>query len=119
MAFLLKLNTNWSSAKIRILSKVKDAASKEKLQKGIVKQLTVSRISANVKVILSGDSFLEVLNQTSKDTDLVFLGMPDATQVSTERIVNSITEMSASLKATVFVQNNSMSDSIPILLSGD
>ena len=116
LAYLLKLNREWESAEIRILSVVLEESSRLRLEEGINSLLPKARIKAEVDVIVSSEEFVETLFQKSADSDLVFLGLPDCTEENEVQISESLANMSAGLKTTVFVQNNGMSNSIPILL---
>lgn len=116
LAYLLKLNLQWSKAKIRILSLVLEEASKLKLEKGIKDLLPKARIKADVDIVVSIEPFATVLVEKSKNSDLVFLGLQDIEKGSEAKVGQNLEILSKDLKTTVFVQNNGMSDSIPILL---
>ena len=116
LAYLLKLNRQWENAQIRILSVVKEYSHKLTLQKGFNKLLPKSRIKASVNIIVSDGKFVEILTRNSSKSDMVFLGLPEISAGEELTIAKKLDVMSRGLKATVFVQNNSLSDSIPILL---
>ena len=116
LAYLLKLNRQWENAEIRILSVVKEASHKAALEQGIKKLLPRTRIKASVTVIVSEGVFVDILTKNSSGSDMVFLGLPEIQEGEELSIAKKLDRMSTGLKATVFVQNNSLSDSIPILL---
>ena len=116
LAYLLQLNDQWKSATITIRSVVKTAAEQEQLQSGILSILPKARIKANVEVLISSDMFRNILNKYSRDADLVFLGLPRSSGQDDEQLAANIDKLSNDLKVTVFVQNNSMTDTTPILL---
>jgi hypothetical protein len=116
LAYLLKLNPQWENAEIRILSVVKDEEQKKMLEEGIKKLLPKTRIKASVTVIVSDRAFTEILHRNSGGSDMVFLGLPEIEFGEEARIAKNLDKLSRGLKATVFVQNNSLLDSIPILL---
>ena len=117
LAYLLQLNPQWKNAKLRILSVVRDEAQKATLKKGISKLLPIARIKASVDVLVSDQAFKDILHQKSAASDIVFLGLPkvDSDREASE-VAKSMDALCSGLKTTVFVQNNSMSLSIPTLL---
>lgn len=117
LAFLLKLNLQWKNAKIRILSMVRDEEQKVLLKKGISRLLPKARITASVTVLVSNQTFKDILHQKSAASDIVFLGLPKIKgDQEAHEIAKNMDVLCSGLRTTVFVQNNSMSDSIPILL---
>ena len=116
LAYLLKLNPQWENAKIRILSIVREVEQKDKLEKGISSILPKARIQAEVAVILSQTPFKEVLHERSSDSDIVFLGLPKSKTGEESQHAKNMDALCHGLQTVVFVQNNSMSHSIPILL---
>jgi len=116
LAFLIKLNREWEDAIIRILSVVNNKESKERLEQGILQLLPMTRIQAAVEIIQSRKSFTTILHEQSRKTDIVFLGLPHCLRGQEEETAKSMDKMSKGLKISVFVQNNGMSKSIPILL---
>ncbi len=117
LAYLLKLNHEWDEADIRILSVARDEATKTRLEDGINSLLPKARIQAAVEVVVSDQkNFTQILHQKSELSDLVFLGLPRPVEGEETATASSLKAMSDGLRTTVFVQNNGMSDSIPILL---
>ena len=116
LAYLLKLNPQWENATLRILSLVRDDDQKRKLKKGITKLLPRTRIQAEVHVLVSDATFMDMLHQQSVNSDIVFLGLPNSSGGGEEEIARKMDVLCSGLRTTVFVQNNSMSHSIPILL---
>lgn len=116
LAYLLQLNRQWEKADIRILSVVKQPEQKEILANGILNLLPKTRIQATVNVIVNNGDFKSILHQYSAASDLVFLGLPKTGEGGEVQTAKNMDALCAGLQTTVFVQNNSMSDSIPILL---
>ncbi len=116
LAYLLKLNPQWEKAEIRILSVVSDPEQKRKLETGITDLLPKARIQAVVNVMVGNGKFSEILHEISAESDIVFLGLPTIPPGSEKEIAANLDTMCSGLNSIVFVQNNSMSDSIPILL---
>ena len=116
LAYLLKLNRQWEDARIRILSVVRNPEERLILKKGIKKLLPKTRIKASVIVIVSEAPFSDILIDNSSNSDMVFLGLPEIGQGDEVQLAKKMDVMSRALRATVFVQNNSLPDSMPILL---
>ena len=117
LAHLLQLNRQWETAQITIRSVVENNDEKIRLTKGVKKLLTKARISAEVEILIRTGLFRNVLHKKSRDADLVFLGLTTPAPGQEEKVITSIEQLSAGLKATVFVQNNGMPETMPILLN--
>lgn len=116
-AYLLKLNRQWENAQIRILSVTKNEEQKIKLRKGIEKLLPKARIKASVHVFVYDGNFKDILYENSRESDIVFLGLPEVQAGNEFHIAKNLDELCNGLESTVFVQNNGMSHSLPILLN--
>ena len=110
------MNRQWERAKIRILSVVRDKELQVPLKNGIELTLPKTRIMAEVLVMVSDAPFKEILHRNSANSDIVFLGLPKVDNANATEVARTMDEMCHGLKTTIFVQNNSMSHSIPILL---
>jgi amino acid transporter len=115
-AYLLKLNRVWENAQIRILSVIKNEEHKIRLRKGIQKLLPKARINASVHVFVYDGIFKDILYQNSRESDIVFMGLPEVKEGDEFQIAKNLDVLCNGLETTVFVQNNSMSHSLPILL---
>jgi len=116
LAHLLKLNREWESAEIRILSLVNTSQVEQQLKKGLIKLLREARIQASVDVIVSDATFIETLHKKSGESDIVFVGLPIIEVGGEKEVARNMNAICQGLETTVFVKNNSMSHSIPILL---
>ncbi len=115
-AYLLKLNRQWENAQLRILSVIKNEEHKIRLRKGIMKLLPKARIKASVHVFVHEGIFKDVLHENSRESDIVFMGLPQVNEGDEFQVAKNLDVLCNGLKVTVFVQNNSMSHSLPILL---
>lgn len=117
LAYLLKLNKPWHKAAITIRSAVNTQEEKEKLETGIKNLLPDAKVEANVEIALIGErDFMDLLVEKSEKADLVFLGLGNSAEGMEDEYADKISKMSEKLKITVFVQNNGMGNSVPILL---
>jgi len=115
-AYLLKLNRQWEYAEIRILSAVENEEQKIRLRNGIQRLVPKARIKAAVNVFVHEGKFRNVLYENSKDSDIVFMGLPDIKEGDELHMAKNLEDLCEGLRAAVFVQNNSMSHSLPTLL---
>lgn len=118
LAYMLKLNREWEEAKIVIRSVVATEQEKTTLSKGISRSVKNARIPASVKIIINQeDSFPETVKKESAGADIVMLGLGTPGKGREPEEVEKIEELSKQGKVVVFVQNNSMEETMPILLS--
>ncbi len=116
-AYLLKLNKQWSNADITIRSAVNTVDEKDMLNDRINALLPDAKVDAKVEIsLINKTGFKSILNEKSKDADIVFIGLAIPKDNVERDVSNSIDELSKELKITVFVQNNGMTDSVPRLL---
>jgi len=117
LAYLLKLNKQWEKAEITIRSVVNTVEEQNQLKEGILSILPDAKVKANVEISLKADNtFTNILHEKSCKADLVFIGLANPIKGNESKLAQSISKMSEGLKTTVFIQNNSMTDSVPILL---
>jgi hypothetical protein len=116
LAYLLKLNPQWENAEIRILSVIGTTNHQRKLKKGLKNLLIKARIKALVEVIVSDTNFIQILHKRSGQSDIVFIGLHKVEGGKEQEIAKSMDVICKGLETTIFVQNNGMSHSIPILL---
>ncbi len=118
LAYMLKLNPEWEDADIHIRSVAANETEKAMLLAGIQNSLDEARIPAAVNVKVEPDfSFTETLQRDSEKADIVFLGLQHTEPGNEESHVQKLEELSAVGKVVVFVQNNSIKDTMPILLN--
>ena len=115
-AYLIKLNLQWENAQIRILSVIKNEEDKIRMHDGIEKLLPKARIKASVHVFVYDGIFKDILYENSRESDIVFMGLPEVQAGNEFQIAKNLDILCDGLKSTVFVQNNGMSHSLPILL---
>jgi hypothetical protein len=118
LAYMLKLNPEWEDADIHIRAMVDDSIQREKLLKGIKKSLAEARIPASVHILMATEdqSFTQILHEHSSDADIVFMGLKVTERGREKEHIKKIEELADAAKITVFVQNNSLKETLPILL---
>ena len=103
MAHLLQRSVQWSDADLTIKMVVRNEAAKVRTERNLVEMIEKMRSNASYKFIIAGDrSFPEILAESSREADLVFLGLkePDDEYVDYYKKLQANT---SSLKNKVFV----------------
>ena len=118
-AYLLKLNDQWKKAEIYIRSLVDDEQEKEIMTEGIKKILPKARIDAKVIVSIKkpNEEFTTVLHRKSGFADIVFLGLGIPELGQEEIMARNMVRFCDGLKRVVFVKNNNIPGTLPILLN--
>jgi solute carrier family 12 (sodium/potassium/chloride transporter), member 2 len=104
LAYLLRTNVDWVSARVRLKLAVKTEAAADRARdrmKAMLADLRIGEIQLDIRVA-GGRPFAEVLREASADADIVFLGLaaPDGNfRASYDRLQ----AMSEGLPSTVFV----------------
>lgn len=120
LAYMLTLNTDWEHARIYIHAAVKNEGEKEILTQGIEYSLTEARIAASVNIIIKGEqSFTKLLKEESSGADIVFLGLKVTEEGEEQEHAAKIEELTDVGKVVVFVQNNSLKETFPVLLHSE
>lgn len=104
MAYLLKTSIVWREAEINIKIVVPDETAAQSVRINIHTLVEQLRIGAKPFVILAQErSFPDILHESSKKADLVFLGMPlPKTDTDYTQCYNKLQEIAIEMPATVF-----------------
>lgn len=117
LAYMLTLNPEWENAQINIHAVVENTREQQELVTGIENSLGEARIQASVTIMIDEDkNFSQLYRQESADADIVFLGLKVTAEKEERYHAQKIERLATVGKATVFVQNNSLKDTFPILL---
>ncbi|MDX1617513.1 MAG: hypothetical protein R3224_01925 [Balneolaceae bacterium] len=119
LAYMLKLNPDWEHARIHIRAVVNNEEEKKIMAEGIEHSLAEARIPATVDILLNNRPFTEILKEESSGADIVFLGLRRTEAGEEEQQVAQMEEVSEVGKVVVFVQNNSLRESFPVLLRSE
>ena len=78
LAYLLSTNTDWNNANINLKLVVADEAGVQPARDNVNRIVEDLRLEVEVKVIVGeGRPFPQILRETSKQADLIFLGLPE------------------------------------------
>lgn len=120
LAFMLKLNPDWEKAEISIRAVVETKAEQEVISSGIAKSIETARIPASIHVVLKGkERFPAIAARESRDADLAILGLQITKEGQEETHARKLEEISNIAKTVIFMQNNSVEETLPILLKVD
>ena len=118
LGYMLKLNKEWEKAEINIHAVVNNSIEGDNLYKGIRESLDEDRIKASVDILINkkGRRFPDLLKEKSAGADIVFLGLKETEKGNERQHIAKIKELAEIGKVVVFAENNSMNDTMPILL---
>ena len=117
LAYMLKLNREWEKAQIHIRAIVDTKEEGVTLSEGIETSIAKARIPAFVHIVYKGEEgFTSILKRESAGADIVFLGLKVSEEGEEEKHAEKLEVMGAVAKMVVFVQNNSLKESLPMLL---
>jgi len=118
LGYMLKLNKEWEKAEINIHAVVNNSIEGDNLYKGIRESLDEDRIKASVDILINkkGRRFPDLLKEKSAGADIVFLGLKETEKGKERQHIAKIKELAEIGKVVVFAENNSMNDTMPILL---
>ena len=103
LAYLLRTDINWRSAKIYLKLVVPDTTAAAAARENLKDFSEKLRIDVIPKVIIAeGRPFTEILNQSSRNADLVFLGMAQPSENFTE-YYEGLQARVTDMPSTVFV----------------
>jgi amino acid transporter len=117
LAYMLQLNREWERAKINIRAVVETEAEQLLLASGIARSIEEARISASISVLLKGEErFPEIAARESQKADVAILGLQVTKEGEEETHARKLEEISNIAKTVIFMQNNSVEETLPILL---
>jgi amino acid transporter len=120
LAYMLTLNAEWKNARINIREVIGHPGQQTTISDSISRSLKEARIEANIEVIIQeGRSFPEILKEYSSDSDIVILGLKYSEESEVEEHARKIDLISSVGKVCVFVQNNTLDESFPVLLQSE
>ena len=75
LAYLLRNNWAWHDAEVRLLRMIPEEAGQEQTEHDLKALLDVARVEGSVEVFVSQLPYIQVLQEQSKESDVIFLGM--------------------------------------------
>lgn len=106
IAHLMTLNDDWKGAKIRILSVTGDEEGVENRKAVLEEMLEKQRIKAEVYVIVMENNIEETIEENSKDSDLVLLGLGLPEKDHEKDYYNRMMTLTKGLRSVLYVKGN-------------
>lgn len=120
LSYMLTLNPEWKHANIRIREVIDHEEDQRFFAESIKQSLKEARIEAEGEIIIkNGRSFTDILTTYSSEADLVMLGLKVSSPGEEEKHAAKIDQLSKVGKVCVFVQNNNLGDTFPVLLTSE
>lgn len=107
LAHLLNLNTEWRQAKLRLRTIVSSADEQNPMNEKLKSLIAESRISAKCDVIIkkNNENVIDIMHNSSKDADIVFLGLALPEKGSEEEFAENLDKLVVGFKSTILVRN--------------
>ena len=108
LAHLLTLNPFWRRAKITVRSIVTSEARQRGITESLDRLIGSVRIKASRDVIIMPEdkSMVDVIHETSRDADVVFMGLMTPEPGSEEEYAQRLDEILSGLPTTIMVRNS-------------
>jgi len=120
LAYMLQLNRAWERAKICIRAVVETTDEQERLWQSIAGSIEEARIPAVIRVILRGEErFTEIAARESREADVAILGLQLTREGDEAAHARKLETISRVAKTVIFMQNNGIRESLPVLLKTD
>ena len=104
LAYLLQSSFKWSNARVRLKMVVPDDEAAKDARKNLEAMAARTRTGAEPHVLAAnGRPFFDILQDSSRDADLVFMGIAKPTKGEFEEYYAQLRERTEGLPSTVFV----------------
>ena len=110
LGHLLTLNWEWSEARIRLLRLIQNEAGKAPSKKALTDLVDAARVDAEVAIIVSEDSFINVLHRHSNDASVVMLGFIVPEEEDAHGFQESYEKMLKNMPTTLLVSSSGEAD---------
>lgn len=103
VSHLMTLNWEWSQAKIRLLRVIKNEEGRQPATQALNELANAARVDVEVQLIVSDDSFCEVVHRHSGNASTVILGFSPPEEKDAQRFRENIEKILAGLPTTLLV----------------
>ena len=110
LAYLLKCSYPWKNSVIRLISVVQRDEDTESARQALNKLSVDSRIVVEPEVIVKkpGEAFPDILDRTSADADVVFLGLKTPLEGEEVEYAEQLQRFAKNLRTVFFIKNSSV-----------
>lgn len=108
LAHLLRLHSDWQSARLIVHSVVASEAEKESMTASLAKLIPEARIMAETDIIVhrEGERVPDIIHRESRDANVVFLGLAEPEPGQEGEYADRLEELASGLQTTIFVRNS-------------
>ncbi|MBN2375331.1 MAG: amino acid permease [Sedimentisphaerales bacterium] len=110
LAHLLILNWEWSESKVRILRLIEDEAGRLPATQALDELIEAARVKAESQIIVSKDSFCEIVHRHSQNASVVFLGFNIPEEDEVEKFQAEFEKILTGLPTTLLVCSTGETD---------
>lgn len=110
LAHLICQNWSWRNARVRILRKIDDEAGRAPATEALARLIEAARIKAEPTLLVSRDSFDNLLLRHSRDADLLLMGFDIPTQEHAETTYTHFDKLLAEMPTTLLVHSSGEAD---------
>ncbi len=110
LAHLLTLNWEWRDSRIRVFRVISDAAGFESASQAVRSLIESARIRAEPCLIVSKDSFADLLARHSSQSDALFLGLQPSDAESPVEFYHRMTTLLTPMPTTIMVYSSGEAD---------
>ncbi len=110
LSHLMTISPIWKNSEIKIMNIVNNKTQKKEAETNIKKLSKESRINASPFVIVkpSEKTFEQIIHETSKDADAVFMGLNTPEKGEEEIYAHKLKNLISGLKTVFFIKNSSI-----------
>jgi hypothetical protein len=107
LAYLLRLNPEWSDARLTVRSVARSDAERDSQIEGLAALLPETRIHAETEVILTSpdQDIAELIHRHSSSADVVLLGLMEPEEGTEDEYAARLRHLAEGLNTTIFVRN--------------
>ncbi len=110
LAHLLTCNWDWRRARVQVIRLIKDEAGRAPAREVLEKLIQSARVDAQVKVVVSHESFDKVLYQYSRSASVVILGFEPPADDQAEAVFKRFELFLQGLPTSIMVSSNGDAD---------
>jgi solute carrier family 12 (potassium/chloride transporter), member 4/6 len=110
LAHLMTSSNLWKNSDVKLINIVNDESNIDNAVSTLLELSKESRISAQPLVLVKPDnkSFVDIIHETSKNADAVFLGLNTPEKGDEEAYSNTLKNLASNLNTLFFIKNSSI-----------
>jgi len=109
-AYLTSTHKSWKKTKIRMMRVVSNEEERKEAERNLRDIMQAARLRVNIEVIVSTNPVTKVIEEHSKDSGLVFLGMAQKDVATFDEYLESRNSFLMAMPPTLLVLSNGEAD---------